>query len=148
MDDLDAEYLANKSSIFGNTEAEDTKSRGVSDNEDSAGSQDNEDISMKKQGSYTVYDRIPAKRGRWYPQAPTYTAKRNPRYIYKKKGDNSSNEEDTYKRKDAGDGAPDTNDSGDDRDNDTSKYKKEKVTNPDNAWKLFLSVCKLTPKCI
>ena len=123
MDDLDAEYLENKDSIFGNTEAEDTKSRGASDNEDSGGSQDDEDISMKKQGSATVYDSTPAKRGRWYPQAPTYTSKRNPSYIYKKKGDNSSNEEEKYKRKDAGDDAPGTNDSGGDGDNDTSKYK-------------------------
>ena len=59
VEDLDAEYLAKKRSIFGDTEAEDTKRKGASDNEDSAGSQDDENISMKKQGSGTVYDRTP-----------------------------------------------------------------------------------------
>ena len=62
-EDLDAEDLAKKRSIFGDTKAEDTKSRGAPDDEDSAGSQDDEDISMKKQGYDTVYDRNPLRWG-------------------------------------------------------------------------------------
>ena len=85
-----AEDLAKKISIFGDTEAGDTKSRGYSCNEDSTGSKDDEDISMKKQGSGTVYDRTPTKRGRRYSQAPAYNTKKNPRNIYTKKGDDSS----------------------------------------------------------
>ena len=60
MEDLDADYLANKRSIFGDIKSEDTKSRGASYYEDSAGSQDGEDVSMKKQVSGRVYDRTPS----------------------------------------------------------------------------------------
>ena len=49
VEDLDAEDLSKKRSIFGDTKTEDTKIRGASDNEDFCGSQDDEDISMKKQ---------------------------------------------------------------------------------------------------
>ena len=115
VEELDAEDSAKKRSIFGDNKAEDTKSRGASDNEDSAGSQDDEDISMKKEGSGTVYDRTPAKRGRWEPQYPAYNAKSNPRDVYTKKVDDSSNEEDKSKRKDTGYNAPDPNNSGDNR---------------------------------
>ena len=65
-----------------------------------------------------------------------------------KKGDDSSGEEEKYKRKDAGNYAPDPNDSCDDGDDDSSEDEKEKVTNPDNAWTFFQSVYKLTPKCM
>ena len=103
---------------------------------------------MKKQGSGTVYDRTPAKRGRWQPQSPAYTAKSMPRDIYTKKGDDSSNKEEQSKRKDAGNDAPDPKKCGDDGYDDSSKDDEEKVTNPDNTWTLFQSIRKLTPKCI
>ena len=148
MEDLNAEDLAKKRSIFGDTEAEDTNRRGASDNEDSAGSQDDKDISTKKQGSGTVYDKTPDKRGRREPQAPAYTAKRKPRDLYTKKGDDSSDEEEQSKRKDAGDDAPDPNNSGNNGDDDSSKDEEEKVTNPDDAWKFFQYVYKPTHKCI
>ena len=71
---------------------------------------------MKKHGYGTVYDRTPAKRGRWEPQDPSYTAKSTSRDLYTKKGDQSSTKEDKSKRNDAGNDAPDPNGSGDDRD--------------------------------
>ena len=95
---------------------------------------------MKKEGSGTVYDRTPTKRGRWESQYPVYTAKRKPMDLYTKKVDDSSNEEDQSKRKDTGDDGPDPNNSGDDGDDDSSKDEDEKVTNPDNDWTLFQSV--------
>ena len=106
VEDLDADDSSKKRSIFGDTKAEGTNSRGASDDEDSNGSQDDADISVKKQGSGTVYDRTPTKRGSWDPQAPAYTANSNPMDLYTKKGDDSSNEEDQYKRKDADDNTP------------------------------------------
>ena len=121
VEDLDAEYSAKKRSIFGDTKAEETKSRGYSDDEDSARFQDNEDISMKKQGYGTVYYRTTAKRGLWELQVPYYTAKRNPRDIDSKKGDDSYDEEDKSKRKYAGNDAPDSNNSGDNGYDDSSK---------------------------
>ena len=139
-EDLDAEDLANKRWIFGDTEAEDTKSGGASDNEDSAGAQDDKDIYMKKQVYGTVYDRTPAKRGRWEPQDPSYMAKRTSRDLCTNKGDGSSNKEDQSKSKDAGYDAPDPNNSGDDRYNDSSKDEEEKSTNPDESWTFFQSV--------
>ena len=138
---LDAEDSAKKRSIFEDTKAEDTRIRGASDDEDSAGSQDDEDISMKKQGSRTVYDRNPAKREHWDPEDPAYTTKRKPRNIYTHKGGDYSYKEKQSKRRDAGDDAPDPN-------NDSFEDKEEKVTNPDDAWSFFQSVCKLNPKCI
>ena len=75
---------------------------------------------MKKQGSGTFYDRTPAKRGRWEPQAPAYTVKRKPNDLYTKKGDESSNKEKQSKRKDACDNSPDPNDSGDNGEDDSS----------------------------
>ena len=84
VESLDVEDSEKKRCIFGDTNVENTKSRGASDNEDSAGSQDDEDISIKKQDSCMVYDRTPAKRRRWEPQNPVYTAKREPRDIYTK----------------------------------------------------------------
>ena len=148
VEDLDAEYSSNKRSIFGDTEAEDTKRRVASDDEESAGFQDNEDISMKKQGYGTVYYRTTAKRGLWELQVPYYTAKRKRRGIYTKKVDDSSYEERQSKRKDAGDNVPDSNNSGDDGEDDSSEDEKEKVTNPDDAWTFFQYVYKLNPKCI
>ena len=79
MEDLDVKDLAKIRSIFRDTEAKETKSRGASDDEDPDGYQDDADISMNKQGSSTVYDRTPAKRGRWEPQVPAYTVKRKPK---------------------------------------------------------------------
>ena len=143
--DLGAEDLSMKSFIFGDNQAEENKSRIASDNEDSVGSQEDEDIYMKKQGSGMVYDRTPAKRGNRDLQAPAYTAKRKLRNLYTKKGYESSREEEQYKSKDAGDVAPDRNDSGDDGDDDSSKDKEEKVTNPDDARTFFQSICKLPP---
>ena len=148
VEDLDAEDSTKKRSIFGDIEAEGIEIRGDSDDEDSSGSQDDEDISMNKQGSGTVYDRTPAKRGRWEPQDPAYTDNRKPRYLYKKKGDDSYDKEEEYKRKDAGNEAPDPKDSGDDGDDDSSKDKEEKVTNPEDAWTLFQSAYKLTPNVL
>ena len=120
MEDLDAEDLAKERSIFGNTKSEETESRGALDDEYSDGYQDDEDISMKKQGSGTFYDRNLAKRGSSEPQAPAYTVKRKPNDLYTKKGDESSNKEKQSKRKDAGDNSPDPNDSGDNGEDDSS----------------------------
>ena len=89
LEDLDAEDSAKKRSIFGDTDAEDTNRRVASDDEDSAGYQDYDDISMKKQGAGTVYYMTPANRGRWEPHAPAYITKRNQRDIYANKGDDS-----------------------------------------------------------
>ena len=141
VEDLDADNSANKRSIFWDTEDEDSKSMGALDNEDSAGYQEDENISVKKQGSGTVYDRTPARRGRWEPQASAYNAKRKPRDIYTKKVDDSSEKEEQSKRKDAGNDAPDPNGSGEDEDDDSSKDEEEKVNNPEDAWTFFQSVC-------
>ena len=77
---------------------------------------------MKKQGSGKLYDSIPAKRGSRKPKAPAYTAKKNPKDLYTKKGDDSSDEEEQSKgeNNDAGDDSSDPKDSGDNRDNDSS----------------------------
>ena len=90
---------------------------------------------MKKQVYGKVYDSTPAKRGPRKPKAPAYTAKKYPKDLYMKKGDESSNKEEQSrsKRKDAGDNSCGLNDSGDDRDNDSSRDNEEKVTNPDDA---------------
>ena len=54
---------------------------------------------MKKQGSGKVYNSTPAKRGSRKPKAPAYTAKKNPKYLYTNKGDDSSKEEEQSKGK-------------------------------------------------
>ena len=104
---------------------------------------------MKKQGSGKVYDSTPAKRGSRKPKASPYTTKKNLKYLYTKKGDDSSDEEEQSKgkSKDAGGDSSDPNDSSDNWDNDSSGDDEEKVTNPDNAWTLFQEACKLTAEC-
>ena len=104
---------------------------------------------MKKQVSGKVYDSIPAKRGSSKLKDPAYTAKKNPKDLYTKKGNDSSNEDDQSKgkKRDAGDDISDPNDSGDNGDDDSSGDNKEKVTNPEDAWKFFQEACKLTAEC-
>ena len=104
---------------------------------------------MRKQGSVKVYDSTPAKRGPRNPKSPAYTAKKNPKDLYTKKGDESSDKEEKSKRKrkDAGDDSSDPNDSGDDRDNDSSRDDGQKVTNPGDVWTFFQKACKITAEC-
>ena len=77
---------------------------------------------MKKQSSIKVYDSTPAKRGSRKPKDPAYTSNKKPKYLYTKKVDESSNEEEQSKgkRKDAGDNSSDPNNSSDNGDNDSS----------------------------
>ena len=104
---------------------------------------------MKKQGSGKVYDSTPAKRGSRKPKDPAYTAKKNPKDLYTKKCDDSSNKENQSKgkKKDAGKDSSDPTDSGDNGDDDSSEDDEEKVTNPDDAWTFFQEACKLTAEC-
>ena len=83
---------------------------------------------MKKQGSGKIYDSTPVKRGYRKPKAPAYTANKNPKDLYTKKGDDSSDKEEQSKskRKDAGNDSSDPNDSSDNRDDDSSGDDKEK----------------------
>ena len=90
---------------------------------------------MKKQGAGKVYDSTPAKRGPRKPKALACTAKENPKYLYRKKGDESFNKEEQSKSKGkgAGNDSSGPNDIGDNGDNDSSGDDEEKVTNQDDA---------------
>ena len=63
----------------------------TSNDDDSFDSKYDEEILMKKQGSGKVYDSTPAKRRSRKPKSPAYTAKKKPKYLYTKQGDDSSN---------------------------------------------------------
>ena len=104
---------------------------------------------MNKQGSGKVYDSTPSKRGSRKPKDPAYTAKKNPKDLYMKKGDGSSNNEEQSKgkKKDAGDDSSDPNNSGDNGDDYYSGDDEEKLTNTDDAWTFFQETCKLTAEC-
>ena len=147
--DLDAEVSADKKYQPEVSYTEESIGEGTTNDGEPFDSNYDEYISMKKQGSDKVYDSNPAKRGPSKPKSPAYTAKKNPKDLYKKKGDDSSDEEEKpkRKRKDAGDDSSDPNDSDDDGDDDSYGDNEEKVTNPDNAWKFFQEACKITAEC-
>ena len=104
---------------------------------------------MKKQGSVKVYDSTTAKRGSSKTKAPAYTAKKKPKDLYTKKGDESSDKEDQSKgeRKYAGDNNSNPEDIGDNREDDSSGDDEEKVTNPDDTWIFFQESYKLAAEC-
>ena len=107
---LDAGASADNKDQTEVSQNEESTGEGTSNFDDSFDSKYYEEISMKKQGSGKVYDSTPAKRGSSKPKAPAYTAKKKPKDIYTKKGDDSSNKEEQSKgkKKDAGDNRSDT----------------------------------------
>ena len=115
---LDAESSADNKYQPEFPQTEDSNGERNSNNDESFDSNYDEEIPMKKQGSGKFYYSTPAKRGSRKPKAPAYNAKKNPKDIYTKKGDDSSYEEEQSKggRKYAGDDSSDSNNSGDDRD--------------------------------
>ena len=113
--DLDAKASANNKDQPEFYQTEDYTGEGTSNDDDSFDFNYDEEITMKKQISGKVYDSTPVKRGSKKPKSPAYTAKIKPKYLYTKKGDDSSNEEEQSKgkRNDSGDDSYDPNDSGD-----------------------------------
>ena len=97
--DLDAEVSSGNKDQPEVSHTEDSTGEGTSNDEDSFESNYDEYISMKKQGSGKVYDSAPSKRGPRNPKAPDYTAKKNQKDLYMKKGDDYSDKEDQSKRK-------------------------------------------------
>ena len=144
--DLDAETSADNKDQTEVSQTDDSNGEGTSNDDESFDSNYDEEIPMKKKGSGKVYDSTPAKRGSRKPKSPAYTAKKNPKDLYTKKGDEYSNKEEQYKgkRKYAGNNSSDPDDSGDNGDNDSSGEDKGKVTNPDYDWAFFQEACKLT----
>ena len=112
---LDYEASAQNKDKSEVSQTEDSTGEGNSNNDDSLESNYDEEIPMKKQGSGKVYDSTPAKRGSRKPKASPYTTKKNLKYLYTKKGDDSSDEEEQSKgkSKDAGGDSSDPNDSSD-----------------------------------
>ena len=147
--DLDAEASADNKDQPEVYQTEESTGEGTSNDDDPFDSNYDEEINMKKQGSGKVYDSIPTKRVSRKPKAPAYTAKKKLKYLYTKKVDEPSDEEEQYKRKskDAGDDSSDPNNSGDNIDTDSSRDDKEKVTNPDDSWAFFQEAWKLTAEC-
>ena len=147
--DLDDEASADNKDQTEVYQTKDSTGEGTSKYDDSFDSNYDEEIPMKKQGSGKVYDSTPAKRGSRKPKDPAYTAKKNPKDLYTKKCDDSSNKENQSKgkKKDAGKDSSDPTDSGDNGDDDSSEDDEEKVTNPDDAWTFFQEACKLTAEC-
>ena len=113
--DLDDEASADNKDKSEVSQTEDSTGENNSNNDDFLDSNYDEEIPMKKQGSGKVYDSTPAKRGYRKPKASPYTAKKKLKYLYTKKGDDSSDEEEKSKgkRKDAGGDSSDPNDSSD-----------------------------------
>ena len=82
--DLDAEVSEGNKDQPELSHTEDSTEESTSNDEDSFDSNYDEDISMKKQSSYKVYDSTPAKRGHRKLKAPACTANKNQRIFIRR----------------------------------------------------------------